>query len=65
MNDMKTVYKNGLTYKFEEQADGWIGIYLEHEETHELHPLIQAKDEKAAMAYIALRERVPFNVEFI
>ena len=62
---METVYKNGLTWKFETLPDGWIAIYLEHEETHELIPRIQARNREAAMAYVAMREQMPFGVRFI
>ena len=65
MKNIEYVYKNGLTWGFETLDDGWIGIYLQHEETHEWQPMIQAKDRNAALSYIQLRERVPFGVQFI
>lgn len=59
---METVYKNGLTWKFETLPDGWIAIYLERPDTLELIPRIQAIDREMAMAFVAARERFPFGV---
>lgn len=55
-------YANGIEWEFEEQADGWIGIYqIDHGAKI---PHIQAKDIEHAKSYCNYYERitVPFNV---
>lgn len=61
---METVYGNGETFKIKQEEDGWWSVYRENEVTHELAPVIQAKDKAHALSYIHLSEcpRVPFDV---
>lgn len=61
---METIYGNGITFKIKQEVDGWWSIYEEHPITHELIPVIQAKDKAHALSYIHFVERpnVPFNI---
>lgn len=61
---METIYGHGATFKIKQEQDGWWSIYRVHDFTHELIPMIQAKDRNHALSYIDRFEyiSVPFNV---
>ena len=61
---MERIYGNGIIFKIAQNDDGWWSVWEEHPITHELIPVIQAKDKAHALSYIRLCERpnVPFNI---
>lgn len=60
---METIYGHGATFKIKQESDGWWSIYRVNDETHELEPLIQAKDREHALSFIDMIEvpRVPLK----
>lgn len=54
-------HANGLTFKLEQEKDGWWSIYKLHEYTGEYIPLRQARDLEHAKSYCDMIEPVPLT----
>jgi len=52
-------YANGLTFKLEQERDGWWSIYRLHEYTGKYIPQLQARDLEHAKSYCDMIEPVP------
>lgn len=57
-------YANGIDYVFVKMKDDWIAIFEYNYlcGDNEYQPLIQAKDEKHAESFVAMRERANVTI---